>query len=109
MRDLTLKTLALKQHLGKAGKTSRLVTHPEIAPGQARLTPGIFAGGLPEKKVYLGGMSILSILLSLESGCHNSPPPLEDRRPHRSSLSQERPLLATSVRLVLAYAYRMSS
>jgi hypothetical protein len=29
-------------------------------------------GGLPEKKVYLGGMSILSILLSLEPGCHTS-------------------------------------
>jgi hypothetical protein len=53
MRDLTLKTLALKQHLGKAGKTSRSVTHPEIAPGQARLTPGIFAGGLPEKRYTL--------------------------------------------------------
>jgi hypothetical protein len=44
--------------------------HPEIASGQACLTIEFFAGGLPEKKVYLGGMSILSILLSLESGCH---------------------------------------
>jgi hypothetical protein len=52
------------------GKTSRSVTHSEIAPGQARLTPKFFAGGLPEKKVYLDGMSILSILLSLEAGCH---------------------------------------
>jgi hypothetical protein len=50
-----------------------LVTHPEIAPGQARLALEFFAGGLPEKKVYLGGMSILSILLSLESGCHTGP------------------------------------
>jgi hypothetical protein len=43
-----------------------LVTHPEIAPDQARLTPEFFAGGLPEKKVYLDGMSILSVILSLE-------------------------------------------
>jgi hypothetical protein len=28
--------------------------------------------GLPKNKVYLGGMSILSILLSLEPGCHNT-------------------------------------
>jgi hypothetical protein len=54
-------------------KTSQSVTHPEIAPGQARLTPEFFAGVLPKKKVYLGGMSILSILLSLESGCHTIP------------------------------------
>jgi hypothetical protein len=47
-----------------------LVTHPKIAPGQARLTSKFFAGGLQKKKVYLGGMSILSILLSLEPGCH---------------------------------------
>jgi hypothetical protein len=52
------------------GKTSRSITHPEIAPGQARLTLEFFAGGLPEKKVYLNGMSILSILLTLEPGCH---------------------------------------
>jgi hypothetical protein len=95
-------------HLCTPGKTYRLVTHPEIAPGQARITLGFFAGGLPEKKVYLGGMSILSILLSLESGCHN-PPPLEDRRPRRLASSQERPLLAMYVRPILAYVYRMSS
>jgi hypothetical protein len=52
------------------GKTSQLVTHPEIAPGQACLTLEFFAGGLLEKKVYLDVMSILSILLSLEPGCH---------------------------------------
>jgi hypothetical protein len=51
-----------------------MVTHPEIAPSQARLTPEFFAGGLPKKKLYLGGMIILSILLNLESGCHNPPP-----------------------------------
>jgi hypothetical protein len=33
--------------------------------------------------------------------------PLEDRRPRRSTLSQE--LLATSVRPVLAYVYRTSN
>jgi hypothetical protein len=73
-------------HLCTPGKTSQSITHPEIALGQAHLTPGFFAGGLPEKKVYLSGMSILSILLSLESGCHN-PTPLEDRRPHQSTPS----------------------
>jgi hypothetical protein len=51
-------------------KTFRSVTHYEIALGQTRLTLELFVGGLPEKKVYLGGMSILSILLSLEPGCH---------------------------------------
>jgi hypothetical protein len=56
------------------GKTSQSVTYPKIAPGQERLTPEFFTGGLSEKKVYLGGMNILSILLSLESGCHNPPP-----------------------------------
>jgi hypothetical protein len=49
----------------------RLVTHPEIALDQARLTSEFFSVGLLEKKVYLGGMSILSILLNLESGCHS--------------------------------------
>jgi hypothetical protein len=41
-----------------------------IALGQACLTQDLFIGGLPEKKVYLGGMRILSILLNIESGCH---------------------------------------
>jgi hypothetical protein len=36
------------------------------------LNPEFFAGELPEKKIYLGSMSILSILLSLEPGCHNN-------------------------------------
>jgi hypothetical protein len=57
-------------HLCTPRKTSGSVTHPEIAPGQTRLTSEFFAGGLPEKKVYLDGISILSILLSLEPGCH---------------------------------------
>jgi hypothetical protein len=43
------------------------VTHTKIAPSQARLTPEFFSVGLPKKKVYLDGMSIPSILLSLES------------------------------------------
>jgi hypothetical protein len=55
------------------GKTSRSVTHPEISLGQARLTPEFFTGGLLKKKVYLDGMSILSILLSLEPGCEPLP------------------------------------
>jgi hypothetical protein len=58
-------------------KTSQAFTHPEIALSQARLTLEFFVGELPEKKVYLGDMSILSILLSLEPGCHNYPLPPE--------------------------------
>jgi hypothetical protein len=57
-------------HLCTPSKTSWSVTHPEIALGQARLTLEFFACELLEKKVYLGGMSILSILLSLKLGCH---------------------------------------
>jgi hypothetical protein len=53
------------------GKTFWSVTHPEITLSQVHLTPEFFVGGLLKKKVYLGGMSILSILLSLEPGCHN--------------------------------------
>jgi hypothetical protein len=41
-----------------------LVTHPEIVPGQTRLTPEFFAGGLPEKKLQLGSISMLLILLN---------------------------------------------
>jgi hypothetical protein len=57
-------------HVCAPGKTSRPVTHPEIAPSQAHLSPKFFAVGLPEKKVYVGGMSTPSILLELEPGCH---------------------------------------
>jgi hypothetical protein len=57
-------------HLCTPEKTSRSVTHPEIALGQACLTSRFFVGELSEKKVYLGGTSILLNLLSLESGCH---------------------------------------
>jgi hypothetical protein len=53
-------------------KIPRSVTHPEIALGQARLTVEFFSVGVLEKKVYLSGLSILSTLLSLEPGCHNS-------------------------------------
>jgi hypothetical protein len=95
-------------HLCTPEKTYRSITHSEIASDQARLTPEFFAYGFLEKKVYLGGMSILLILLSLESGCHN-PPPLEDRRPCRSTPSQKYTLLATYLRPVLAYAYCTSS
>jgi hypothetical protein len=51
-----------------------LVTHPEIASGQAHLTSEFFIIGVQKKKVYLGGMRILSILLTLELGCHKSTP-----------------------------------
>jgi hypothetical protein len=51
------------------GNTFRSVTHPEIAPGQARLTPEFFADRLLEKKLQLGGISMLLILLS-RGGCY---------------------------------------
>jgi hypothetical protein len=34
------------------------------------LNLGVLYSGFLKKKVYLDGMSILSIILSLESGCH---------------------------------------
>ena len=77
------------------GRTSRSVTHPQIAPSQARLTSEFFGDRLPEKKLQLVGMSILLILLSPGPGCHMLTP-LRDRRPRRSIPSQERSLLATS-------------
>jgi hypothetical protein len=55
---------ALLSSLYAPGKTFRSVTHPEIAPGQARLTLEFFADGLPEKKLQLSGISMLLILLS---------------------------------------------
>jgi hypothetical protein len=58
-----------------------------------------FSDELPEKKVYLVDMSILSILLSPEPGCHTLTP-LEDRRPCRSTPVQELPLLDKSMRPV---------
>jgi hypothetical protein len=36
------------------------------------LNPEFFSVGLLEKKIYLDGMSILSIILSLEPGYHRS-------------------------------------
>jgi hypothetical protein len=38
-------------HLCTPEKTSRSVTHSEIALGQARLTPEFFGGGFPKKKL----------------------------------------------------------
>ena len=64
-----------------------------IALGQARLTLEFLRDGLPEKKLQLVGTSIL---LSPEPGCYILTP-LGDRRPRRSTLGQERPLLATSM------------
>jgi hypothetical protein len=46
-------------------KISRSVTHPKIALGQARLTLELFIVELLKKKIYLGGTSILSIILTL--------------------------------------------
>ena len=68
------------------GTSSRSVTHPWSAPGQARLTSEFLPDELPEKKLQLVDMSILSILLSPEPGSHILPP-LEDRRPRRSAPS----------------------
>src|SRR3954463_185434 len=73
--------------------TFRSVTHPRIALGQARLTLEFFSNELPEKKLQLVSMGILSILLSHASGSHIHPP-LEDRRLYRSTTSHEHPLLA---------------
>ena len=52
------------------GSISRSGTHPEIAPGQARLTSEFFRDRLPEKKLQLVGMSILLTLLSPGPECH---------------------------------------
>ena len=82
-------------HSYAPGKTFWSVTHPQIAPGQARLTSEFFGDRLPKKKLQLVDMSILSILLSPGPGCHILTP-LRDRRPRRSIPSQERPLLAMS-------------
>ena len=73
-----------------------------IAPGQARLTLEFLRDELPEKKFQLVGTSILLILLSSRMGCYILTP-LGDRRPRRSTLGQERPLLAMSVCLVPAH------
>ena len=67
-----------------------------IAPGQARLTLEFLRDELPKKKLQLICMSILLILLSPRLGCYILTP-LGDRRPRRSTLGQEHPLLATSV------------
>ena len=42
------------------GRTSRSVTHPQITPGQARLTSEFLANELPKKKLQLVDMSIQS-------------------------------------------------
>ena len=66
------------------GRSSRSVTHPEIAPGQARLTLEFFRDRLSEKKLQLVDMSILSILLSSWAGVSH-PHPL--KRPTSSSVN----------------------
>jgi hypothetical protein len=58
-------------HLCALGKTFWSAIYPEIAPDQIRLTSEFFVVGLLKKKVYLGGMNILSILLNLKPRCHN--------------------------------------
>jgi hypothetical protein len=46
-------------------KTSRSITYPKIALGQARLTQRFFRDRLPKKKMNLVGMNTLLFLLSL--------------------------------------------
>jgi hypothetical protein len=53
-------------------KTSRSVTHPNIALGQARLTKRFFRYMLPKNKIHLIGMSTL---LSLGLGYNHPPGP----------------------------------
>ena len=53
------------------GRTSRSVTHPQISPGQARLTSKFFGDRLLKKKLQLVCMSILLILLSSGPRCHS--------------------------------------
>ena len=83
------------KRLTHSGRTSRSVTHPQISPGQARLTSEFFGDRLPEKKLQLVGINILLILLNPGPGYHILTP-LRDRRPRRSIPSQEHTLLATS-------------
>jgi hypothetical protein len=89
------------------------VGHPsQNASSQARLTWRFFRDRLPKKEMHLIGMDTLLILLSLGPGNHHpragpgyhNPPPLEDRRPRRSTPIQEPPVLATSLCLVSSYA-----
>src|SRR4051812_10071418 len=54
--------------------TYQSVTHPRIALGQSRITLEFFLNELPEKKLQLVGMSILSILLIHVLGYHIHPP-----------------------------------
>ena len=51
------------------GSTSQLVTHPQIAPSQARLTLRFLLDGLPKKKEFLVDMSSLSII-PIKPGSH---------------------------------------
>jgi hypothetical protein len=81
------------------GRTSRSVTHRSKP---STLNIGVFSDGLPEKKLQLVGMSILINPIKPWAGMSHTPP-LEDRRPRRSTPSQERPLLATSVGPVPAH------
>jgi hypothetical protein len=88
-----------------------LVGHPyQIAPSQAHLTWGFIRDRLLKKKMHLVGMNTPLILLSLgprypiPGARISQSTPLEDRRPRRSTLIQEPPLLATSMSLVSSYA-----
>jgi hypothetical protein len=62
---------AICHHSCVPRKTSRSVTHPKIAIGQARLTQRFFRGRLLKKKKHLVDMTTLLILLSLGDGYHH--------------------------------------
>jgi hypothetical protein len=69
----TSLSCVLCPHSCTSGNTSQSVTHPKIALGYARLTQRFLRDRLPKNKMHLVGMSILSILLSIEPGYHNPP------------------------------------
>jgi hypothetical protein len=80
----TLSSLVRTRDRAHPGRTSRSVTHPQISPGQARLTSEFLGDRLPEKKLQLVDMSILSILLSPWAGVSHPHP---HKRPTSSSVN----------------------
>jgi hypothetical protein len=86
-----------------------LVGHPSSNRSRSStLNLEFFSDKLPEKKVYLVDMNVLSILLSPRLGYHTLAP-LEDRRPHWSTPVQELSLLDTSMRPVPTHVPRWAT
>jgi hypothetical protein len=99
---------ALCPHLC-APRINFLVGHPSSNRSRpSTLNLEFFLDELSKKKVYLVNMSILSILLSPEPGCHTLTH-LEDRRPRRSTPVQELPLSDTSMRPVPTHVPRRAT